>query len=223
MQRCRPCRWPAHVRSDAISSWVDMFTGLIEDVGSVAGVEASAAGKTLTFETALQGIAPGDSVSVNGVCLTAVAVGGGRISAHLGPETLRVTTLGEVRRGDRVNLERAMRADARFGGHFVQGHVDGVGSIEDVREDGDSRWLRITYPAAARAYLIPKGAVAVDGVSLTVASLAGATFDVMIVPFTWQHTALPARRVGDPVNLEFDMIGKYVARAAELAGPTRQP
>lgn len=200
-----------------------MFTGLIEALGHVEAVRPIAEGCVLTVRTPLAAeLTPGESVAVNGVCLTVTSTGQDAFTADIGPETRRVTTLGGAIPGVRVNLERAMRGDARFGGHFVQGHVDGVGTLEDVREAGESHWLTIAYSPAADAWLIPKGAVAVDGVSLTVAALHPGRFDVMIIPFTWQHTNLADRRPGDRLNLEFDMVGKYVARAVELAGLTRQ-
>jgi riboflavin synthase len=140
------------------------------------------------------------------------------MQADVGPETARVTTLGAIRTGRNVNLERSMRADSRFGGHFVQGHVDGTGTLEAQRQDGESYWLTIAYPAALRPFLVAKGSVAVDGISLTVAHLREREFDVMIIPFTWGHTNLATLQVKDPVNLECDMIGKYVARAVEVFG-----
>jgi len=139
--------------------------------------------------------------------------------ADIGPETARVTTLGSLRRGQTVNLERAMRADSRFGGHFVQGHVDGTGVVEDLRHEDEARWITISFPPALAPYFVRKGSVAVDGVSLTVAGLGDDRIDVMIVPFTWDHTSLPSLRVGSRVNLECDMVGKYVARAVELFRP----
>jgi riboflavin synthase len=200
-----------------------MFTGLIEDVGTLTQVSDGGGNRTVTVRTGFAAaLQPGDSVAVNGVCLTVTTASGEAMNADLGPETLRVTTLGALVEGVRVNLERAMRGDSRFGGHFVQGHVDGVGRVERVWNDGDSHWITVAYPAAAAPYLIAKGAVAVDGISLTVADLRDGQFDVMIVPFTWEHTNLPARRPGDRVNLEYDMVGKYVARAAELARRTRE-
>ncbi len=195
-----------------------MFTGLIEAVGTVVATEARPAGRELRvavpFAADLQ---LGESVAVSGVCLTVVASASGQMVAEVGPETMRVTTLGGLRAGDRVNLERAMRGDSRFGGHFVQGHVDGLAELRGHREEGDAHWLTFGFDRASAAYVIPKGSIAIDGISLTVAALGDDTFDVMIVPFTWAHTTLAARAVGDRVNLEFDMVGKYVARAAELA------
>jgi riboflavin synthase len=196
-----------------------MFTGLIESVGLVERLTPNASGLRLSVRTALGAeMHTGDSLAVNGVCLTVVAAEAGAVHADVGSETARVTTLGALKAGRLVNLERAMRADGRFGGHFVQGHVDTTGEVTIIREEGDARWLTISFGDAIAAAFIPKGSVAVDGVSLTVAALRDREFDVMIVPFTWDHTNLHALRPRDRVNLECDMIGKYVARAAELAG-----
>jgi len=158
---------------------------------------------------------------VNGVCLTVTDVEGDELQADIGPETARVTTLGSLRPEQPVNLERSLRAGDRFGGHFVQGHVDGVGTVEQLRRDGDANWLTISFPAALAPFVIPKGSVAIDGISLTVAALRERQFDVMIIPFTWAHTNLSSLRVADHVNLECDMVGKYVVRAAELFEKTR--
>src|SRR6186713_89211 len=148
-----------------------MFTSLVEAVGRVATIEEVASGRRLRFQTSLTALTPGDSVSVNGVCLTATAVAGDMLSADVGPETLRVTTLGGLKIGDTVNLEQSMRADGRFGGHFVQGHVDGTGTIESIQPDGEAHWLTIAFPRPLAPLLVPKGSVAIDGISLTVAAL----------------------------------------------------
>jgi riboflavin synthase len=188
-----------------------MFTGLIEAVGEIVGVETHAAGQRLGLRAALaRELTAGESLSVNGVCLTMTVGGDGVAYADIGPETARVTTLGSLRAGQRVNLERPLRADGRFGGHFVQGHVDGMGTVRAVRAEGDAHWLSIGFERALAPYLITKGAVAVDGVSLTVAALAESHFDVMIIPFTWTHTTLSTLTPGARVNIECDMIGKYV-------------
>lgn len=193
-----------------------MFTGLIETVGRIRAVRAEGEGIRIAIETALEpDLATGDSLAVNGVCLTVTSREPGVVCADIGPETMRVTTLGRMHTNQLVNLERSMRADGRFGGHFVQGHVDAAGTLDAVRVDGDAHWLTIGYPAAIGSLFIPKGSVAVDGISLTIAALRERQFDVMIVPFTWEHTNLSALRAGDPVNLECDMIGKYVARMIE--------
>jgi riboflavin synthase len=195
-----------------------MFTGLIEAVGHVDEVEAVAGAVRLRIGTTLApDMRPGDSLAVNGVCLTATVVEARQVLADVGPETLRVTTLGSMRPRQLVNLERAMRVDARFGGHFVQGHVDGTGIVTRVLQEGESYWLTVSFDEVLAPYWIPKGSVAVDGVSLTIAALRDREFDVMIIPFTWRHTNVHARCPGDRVNLECDMIGKYVARAAQVA------
>lgn len=194
-----------------------MFTGLIETVGRVADVQQTATGLRLRIGTRLAAeLTPGDSLAVNGVCLTVVTVQPDHVECDLGSETARMTTLGALNAGQPLNLERPMRADGRFGGHFVLGHVDGTGRLVRIREEGDSHWLTVSFGAALAPYLIPKGSIAVDGISLTIASLADSTFDVMIVPYTWDHTTLRDRRTGDPVNLECDVVGKYVVRAAAL-------
>lgn len=195
-----------------------MFTGLIESVGDIVDVHKSPGGYRLRIRTALaSAVAPGDSLAVNGVCLTVITSDRGEVHADIGPETARVTTLGSLREEQRVNLERSMRADGRVGGHFVQGHVDATGVVEDVRADGDSHWLTIAFDRGLAPYLIRKGSIAVDGVSLTIARLGESAFDVMIIPFTWANTALSSLNTGDRVNIECDMIGKYVARSLELA------
>jgi riboflavin synthase len=168
-------------------------------------------------------VAPGDSIAVNGVCLTAVSSDDSAINADISPETARVTALGSLSRGALVNLERPLRADARLGGHFVQGHVDATGTIEEMRPDGDSFWLTVQYPALLAPYIVRKGSIAVNGISLTVAGLDERRFDVQIIRYTWEHTNLHLAKAGDPVNLECDILGKYVVRVAELAGMSTVP
>lgn len=200
-----------------------MFTGIVEAVGTLAEVKPTAGGHRLRVGTALAGeMQPGDSIAVNGVCLTVILCEGGEFHADIGPETARVTNLGELQRGQGVNLERSLRADSRLGGHFVLGHVDGVGVVDDLRAEADSYWLTVSFPASLAGFFIRKGSVAVDGVSLTVAGLGESQFDVQVIPYTWQHTTLGARRVGDKVNVECDMIGKYIVRAVELSDTTRK-
>jgi len=201
-----------------------MFTGLIEAIGEVAEMKPTPSGFRLRLTTPIAPeISPGDSVSVNGVCLTAVSSDDTGIDADISPETARVTALGSLRRGALVNLERPLRADARLGGHFVQGHVDATGTIEEMRPDGDSFWLTVRYPALLAPYIVRKGSIAVDGISLTVAGLDERRFDVQIIPYTWEHTNLHLAKAGDPVNLECDILGKYVVRVAELAGMSTVP
>jgi riboflavin synthase len=165
-------------------------------------------------------LSAGDSLAVNGVCLTIVTANAGEIIADVGPETIRVTTLGRLAAGTAVNLERPLRADSRFGGHFVQGHVDAIGGIEEIRPEAEFTWLTVGHPPPLAPLFVSKGSVAVDGVSLTVAVLRTNQFDIQLVPYTLEHTNLGRAQVGDAVNLECDIVGKYVARAAELAGLT---
>jgi riboflavin synthase len=201
-----------------------MFTGLIESLGRVADVAAVPGGYRLAIESALGAdVGIGDSVAVNGVCLTVVDRRVAQLSFDIGPETASVTSLGMLVPGVPVNLERAMRADSRVGGHFVQGHVDGTGVLAAVKPEADFTWMTFTFPAEHAELLIPKGAVAVDGISLTVARLGQSSFEVQIIPFTWSHTNLSSLPVGARVNVEFDMLGKYAVRAARLAAERPAP
>jgi riboflavin synthase alpha subunit len=190
-----------------------MYTGLVEALGRVGAVETAGQGRRLRVaapEDPAWQLALGESVAVNGVCLTVVEAGAGRLAFDLAEETLRVTTLGELRTGDPVNLERPLRFDGRLGGHLVLGHVDGIGRVTAVRPEGEGARLEVEVPPGLRPLLIPKGSVAVDGVSLTVAGLADTAFAVALIPHTLEVTTLGQRRPGDPVNLEMDVIGKYV-------------
>lgn len=201
-----------------------MFTGLIEAVGQVSRVAEHSGGRRLDIETPLgAGLAVGDSIAVNGVCLTAVTCSASGFGADVSPETLRVTTLGAWTAGRRVNLERPLRADQRLGGHFVLGHVDAVTELSSVRQDGESFWLEFALPSALRACVIPKGSVTIDGISLTLAALGDRDFAVQIVPHTWRHTTLSAVAPGSAVNVEGDVLGKYVARLMELQSPDHRP
>ena len=201
-----------------------MFTGLVEDVGEI--VEVKPLGQT-TSGVRLRIVSPlapeltaGDSLAVNGVCLTVILGGATEVHTDVGPETLRVTTLGALARGSLVNLERPLRADGRLGGHFVQGHVDETGYIEDLRADAEFHWITVRFPPALSPYIVQKGSIAIDGISLTVAGLGTDRFDVQIVPYTMDHTNLRRAQISDRVNLECDMVGKYVVRAMEVAGLT---
>src|SRR6266851_7509426 len=198
-----------------------MFTGLVEAIGELVERKPTTGGFRLRIETPLAPeMKPGDSLAVNGVCLTVIQAESLEIHADVGPETIRVTTLGTIERGSPVNLERPLRADSRFGGHFVQGHVDAIGHIEELRADAEFHWLTVSFPPQLAPFLVHKGSVAVDGISLTVAGLGVDRFDVQLVPFTMEHTNLRSAQLRDRVNLECDMVGKYVVRAAELAGLT---
>jgi len=198
-----------------------MFTGLVEDVGELVECKPTSGGFRLRIASPLASeLKPGDSLAVNGVCLTVILAENGEVHADVGPETVRVTTLGSIARGAVVNLERPLRADQRFGGHFVQGHVDAIGHLEELRQESEFHWLTVSFPPALAPLIVHKGSIAVDGISLTVAGLGVDRIDIMVVPFTMQHTNLGRIKIRDRVNLECDMVGKYVVRAAELAGLT---
>jgi riboflavin synthase len=195
-----------------------MFTGLVEAVGELVEAKPTSGGVRVRIASSIaQELKPGDSLAVNGVCLTVTLAGETEIHADVGPETLRVTTLGSLPRGALINLERSLRADGRLGGHFVQGHVDAVGHVEDLRPESAFHWLTVSFPPALAPYIVHKGAIAIDGISLTVAGLGEDRLDVQLVPFTMEHTNLRAAQVRDRVNLECDILAKYVARAAEVA------
>lgn len=194
-----------------------MFTGLIEELGQV--VSRQGPRLAVGARTVLEDAAVGVSIAVNGVCLTVVERRAGQFGVDLGPETLARTTLGELAPGNAVNLERPLRLGGPMGGHLVQGHVDGVGLVADMTREGETGRLRIEWQdAALRALLIPQGSVAVDGVSLTVASLGDRAFEIMVIPHTMAVTTLGALKAGRRVNLEMDMIGKYVQRILSLRG-----
>jgi riboflavin synthase len=198
-----------------------MFTGLVEGVGELIERKPTTGGFRLRIGTPLAPeLKPGDSLAVNGVCLTVILAERNEVHADVGPETVRVTTLGAIAHGSRLNLERPLRADQRFGGHFVQGHVDAIGHVEELRQDADFHWLTVSFPFHLAPLIVHKGSIAVDGISLTVAGLGADRFDIMVIPFTMQNTNLGRIQVRDRVNLECDMVGKYVVRAAELAGLT---
>jgi riboflavin synthase len=190
-----------------------MFTGLVEATGTIERLTPDATGRRLRIASPLgEALSEGDSIAVNGVCLTVTARDAGGFDAVVSPETLRVTTLGEAAVGRVANLERPLRADDRLVGHFVLGHVDGVGRLRALDQDGDCYWLEVEIPRALRPFLIPKGSIALDGISLTIAALLDDAVRVQIIPFTFAHTSLQSARVGDGVNVEADVIGKYVAR-----------
>jgi len=194
-----------------------MFTGLIQSRGTIRAADDLNGGRTLTItEPAL---APklelGESIAVNGACLTVVSCGGDEFTFQVGPETLDKTVLGSLKPGDLVNLERALRAGDPIGGHFVTGHIDTTGTILEKHPEGD--WLTVWFsiPATFSELLLPKGSVAVDGVSLTVVAVQPDRFSVMLIPFTRDHTSLGSKKPGDSVNLEFDMIAKHVRKLVQ--------
>lgn len=191
-----------------------MFTGIVEELGVVKAFEPTLAGARLTIlaSTIMDDLVVGASVSVNGACLTLVAVGDGEFTVDLSPETLAVTSLGRVRAGVPVNLERAMKLNERIGGHLVAGHVDAVGVVRDRRQDGNAIVLTIEAPPEILRYCVPKGSVTIDGTSMTLNSLTDRAFSVAVIPHTAKATTLGLKNAGDPVNLESDLIGKYVER-----------
>ena len=196
-----------------------MFTGLIEEQGRV--LTAPRNGKlSLAAAKVLEGIARGDSISVNGVCLTVSAFSGQRFTADVMPETLHRSNLGELRTGSLVNLERALPATGRFGGHFVSGHIDGVGSLLSVRTEGNALIFSIRAAPELMRGIVEKGSVAIDGISLTVVEVTETLFSVSVIPHTAAVTTLAGKRLGDRLNLETDMIGKYVLRALSLSQPS---
>ncbi len=196
-----------------------MFTGLVADLGTVAAVDATADGVRLTLASATLApeLAEGDSVAVNGVCLTAVGICGDRFGADVMHETLRRTSLGDVDAGSTVNLELPLRAADRLGGHVVQGHVDGVGVVDALRDEGFARIVTVEAGADLMRYVVEKGSIAVDGVSLTVAAVGQTSFDVSLIPETLARTTLGATATGTPVNLEVDVLAKYVEKLAGVA------
>lgn len=191
-----------------------MFTGIIEGLGTVAKLRSSGRGKRLVVATdlSLKEIKIGDSIAVNGACLTVVAKNANRFEADLSPETLSLTTLNKAKTGDRVNLERALRISDRLDGHLVSGHIDGIGTLSDREKDDNAIIISIAVTEALSRYMIPKGSVAVDGISLTVNSCSPDRFSVSIIPHTAKLTTLGFKKKGEAVNIETDMIGKYVER-----------
>jgi len=197
---------------------VALFTGLVADLGTVDALEATDDGVRLRVRSPLAGeLRDGDSVAVNGVCLTATEVADGRFAADVMHETLRRSSLAGVAGGTRVNLELPLRAQDRLGGHVVQGHVDGVGAVRDAADDGFARVVTIDAPPDLLRYVVEKGSIAVDGVSLTVASVTADTFSVSLIPETLERTNLGAAAPGTPVNLEVDVLAKYVEKLVTVA------
>jgi riboflavin synthase len=201
-----------------------MFTGIVSAVGTVRSAKRTAEGLTLAIATPWRRIARGESVAIDGVCLTVERARAGVLGVHAIATTLERTLLGEYQRGRRVNLERALRAGDRLGGHLVQGHVDGTGTITGRRQQADAWLLDIAVPREVAAVTVPLGSIAVDGVSLTVNAVpAPGTVRVALIPYTFEHTTLGARQAGDRVHLEADTIGKYVAAllAERQDGPSK--
>jgi len=187
-----------------------MFTGLIEEVGTAS--EISSGKLKINAKTVLEGTKIGDSIAVNGVCLTVTSLFTGGFTADVMQETLRRSNLGKLKNGDKVNLERAMAAEGRFGGHIVSGHIDGTGKITRIQKEGIATWFYIECSVEILALIVEKGSIAIDGISLTVAKLDENEFAVSIIPHTASETTLLSKNVGDIVNLENDIVGKYVKR-----------
>ena len=201
-----------------------MFTGLVEGVGRITAIDRSDAGARISVETPLVSeLRAGDSIAVNGVCLSAATLGDGSFAADAMNETLSRTSLGDLTPGASVNLELALRAGDRLGGHVVQGHVDGVGMVAAVASDGFARRIRIAAPPEVLRYVIEKGSIAVDGVSLTVADVDSRSFTVSLIPETLQRTNLGRADTGDRVNLEVDVLAKYVEKLIRASPEREQP
>jgi riboflavin synthase len=201
-----------------------MFTGLVEHVGSIETIERVDAGARIRVHAGplIQGLEKSGSIAVNGCCLTAVDISKETFAADLSGETLRRTSLGALQPGARVNLERPLTANKELGGHFVQGHVDGVGRVTRLEPEGANWWFGVQVPAELARYVAMKGSIALDGISLTVAAWHNGIVETAIIPFTYEHTNLSSLRVGDAVNIECDILAKYVERisTARNVGPT---
>ncbi len=202
-----------------------MFTGIIEEIGQVRHVVSSRTSGEISLQAGrvLEGTRPGDSIAVNGVCLTAAKILPDGFVADVMPETLRRTNLGMLSPGSSVNLERAMAADGRFGGHIVTGHIDGTGTIRAARRVENAVWITVDAPRHILDLIVEKGSVAIDGVSLTAAELTEHNFSVSLIPHTGERTILLSKKAGDPVNLENDVIGKYIQKLITVSAPARKP
>lgn len=191
-----------------------MFTGIVEEMGKISAIRQGAKSAQLTIQakTVLEGTRIGDSIAVNGVCLTVTSLSASAFTADVMAESLRRSSLGDLSPGSPVNLERAMAADGRFGGHIVSGHIDGTGTISSFRREDNAVWVTVSTPANLLRYIVEKGSVAIDGVSLTVAAITERDFSVSLIPHTGAQTILLQKHVGEKVNLECDIIGKYVEK-----------
>lgn len=198
-----------------------MFTGIIEEVGTLLATHKASKSESLTIEApyVLQDAKVGDSIAVNGICLTATSIAGSTFTADVMAETMRRTSLGTLHIGSKVNLERAMAAGGRFGGHIVSGHIDGTGTIVNMEREENAVWVTIGTTPQIMKYIIEKGSIAIDGISLTVATVSTDRFQVSIIPHTGQETTLLTKKPGDIVNLENDVIGKYVEHLMSFKEP----
>lgn len=201
-----------------------MFTGIVEEVGRIQSVRMGAHSAVLTVEASvvLEDLHVGDSIATNGVCLTVTGFDGSTFTADVMHETLNRSSLGALRAGSPVNLERAMAANGRFGGHIVSGHIDGTGIVQRVNRDDNAIWYTVSVPAHIMRYVVEKGSVALDGISLTVATVSSDGFSVSVIPHTQSATNLASKQVGSMLNIEVDIIGKYVEKLFPNPSPERR-
>jgi len=200
-----------------------MFTGIVEHVGTVESLKANVEGGRLTIHapTVAGKLAVSNSIAVDGCCLTVVALDNERFSADLSSETLRKTSIGEWKKGTRVNLEQPLTAGKEFGGHFVLGHVDATGRVVRLEPEGENWWYGVQVPESFARNIVPQGSISIDGISLTVARWNGLVAEIAVIPYTWEHTSIRAKKIGDAVNLEGDVFGKYVQNYLEARSSTK--
>ena len=217
---CLAIRWKQPAANSGAWEVDKVFTGIIEEMGTVQSVVKGKVSAVLTVEAdkVLEGTHVGDSIAVNGVCLTATGIAGKTFQADVMAETLRRSSLGALARGSRVNLERALAADGRFGGHIVSGHIDGTGTVLSLKQEDNAVWVEIQATPEILKLIVEKGSIAIDGISLTVAKVSGQGFSVSVIPHTGQETTLLKKKPGEIVNLENDVIGKYVERLLAFPG-----
>lgn len=197
-----------------------MFTGIVEEVGRISKVNQGSL--VMKASKVLEGTKLGDSIAVNGVCLTVVSLGKTEFEADVMPETKRCSNLRDIKVGDIVNLERAMAADGRFGGHMVSGHIDGEGEIMEIREEENAIWYGVRVKEELLKYMVQKGSVAIDGISLTVAKVESDRFFVSVIPHTRKETALSSKKTGNKVNIECDIVGKYIEHFISIKVPEKK-
>lgn len=204
---------------------IKIFTGIVEETGKIESVANGNKSAIITIiaDKVLKGTKIGDSIAVNGVCLTVTSISGNKFTADVMAETIRRSSLGTLKHGSKVNLERAMAADGRFGGHIVSGHIDGTGVIRSLEREDNAVWVEIETPDKLLKYIVEKGSIAIDGISLTVAKLTNDSFSVSVIPHTGEETTLLAKKPGDIVNLENDIVGKYVERLMNFNTSQKSP
>lgn len=204
---------------------IKIFTGIVEETGKIESVANGNKSAIITIiaDKVLKGTKIGDSIAVNGVCLTVTSISGNKFTADVMAETIRRSSLGTLKHGSKVNLERAMAADGRFGGHIVSGHIDGTGVIRSLEREDNAVWVEIETPDKLLKYIVEKGSIAIDGISLTVAKLTDDSFSVSVIPHTGEETTLLAKKPGDIVNLENDIVGKYVERLLNFNTSQKSP